>query len=66
MEFRMALWKSWAVEVVNVDIDPTVADVAKRFFPHVAAGFNDSRCELLHADAFAWAPHFSIVFNRFK
>ncbi|CAE7217240.1 speE, partial [Symbiodinium pilosum] len=41
-------------QVVNVDIDSFVTRAATKWFPKVAAGLNDSRCEMLHLDAFAW------------
>ena len=30
------------------------SQLALRWFPKVAAGLNDSRCEMLHLDAFSW------------
>lgn len=41
-------------QIVNVDIDTLVTQAATKWFPTVAAGLNDSRCEMLHLDAFSW------------
>ncbi|CAE7274781.1 IP3R, partial [Symbiodinium necroappetens] len=41
-------------QIVNVDIDTFVTQAATKWFPTVAAGLNDSRCEMLHLDAFSW------------
>ncbi|CAE7263814.1 speE, partial [Symbiodinium sp. CCMP2456] len=41
-------------QIVNVDIDSFVTQAAAKWFPKVAAGLNDSRCEMLHLDAFSW------------
>jgi len=41
-------------QIVNVDIDSFVTQAATKWFPKVAAGLNDSRCEMLHLDAFSW------------
>ncbi|CAJ1419373.1 unnamed protein product [Effrenium voratum] len=51
-------------QVVNVDIDATVTEEAKRWFPKVAAGLDDPRCTMIHSDAFAWvAAHGSSKFD---
>lgn len=40
--------------VLVVEIDEEVVRTSKDFFPAVAAGYDDPRCELLHVDAFKW------------
>eukprot|EP00930_Biecheleria_cincta_P064026 TRINITY_DN4958_c0_g1_i1.p1 TRINITY_DN4958_c0_g1~~TRINITY_DN4958_c0_g1_i1.p1 ORF type:complete len:948 (-),score=153.90 TRINITY_DN4958_c0_g1_i1:130-2973(-) len=41
-------------EVINIDIDEKVTSASKKYFPNVAQGLSDSRCSMLHLDAFAW------------
>lgn len=54
-----ALQFSTVEQVVNIDIDAMVTQHAKKWFPQVAAGFNDPRCEAMHTDAFAWVDRHS-------
>lgn len=37
-------------EVVTCDIDPVVTEVARKYFPQVASGFNNVRSTLVHQD----------------
>ena len=40
--------------ILVVEIDASVTETSRRFFPAVSAGFSDPRCEVVHVDALAW------------
>eukprot|EP00933_Yihiella_yeosuensis_P019413 TRINITY_DN15744_c1_g2_i1.p1 TRINITY_DN15744_c1_g2~~TRINITY_DN15744_c1_g2_i1.p1 ORF type:complete len:981 (-),score=165.09 TRINITY_DN15744_c1_g2_i1:283-3225(-) len=41
-------------KVINIDIDQAVTEHTKKYFPEISQGLSDSRCQMLHEDAFAW------------